>query len=115
MPIPESAVTLAVNKESSSRVLKLCHLYVIDHIIQTVYTLGFARYYWYEIPHDGRRVANSKAQEDLIRLAVSRGEVSDKMPEDIAEIARGLWEKEQGFAMMVLFASWLIKVSSRRL
>jgi hypothetical protein len=95
-------------------VLKLCHLYVVDHIIQTVYTLGFARHYWYEVPHDGRRVANSKAQEDLIRLAVSRGEVSDKMPDNIAEIARGLWEKEEGFALMVLFASWLIKVSSRR-
>lgn len=109
------SITFASIQESSSKVLKLCHLYVIDHIIQTVYTLGFARHYWYEVPHDGRRVANSKAQEDLIRLAVLRGEVSDKMPDNIAEIARGLWEKEEGFAMMVLFASWLIKVSSYRL
>lgn len=88
---------------------------MIDHIIQTIYILGFARHYWYEVPHDGRRVVNSKAQEDLIRLAVSRGEVSDKMPDNIAEIARGLWEKEEPFARVVLFLVWLVKVSVGRL
>ncbi|KAJ9112806.1 hypothetical protein QFC20_002134 [Naganishia adeliensis] len=100
----------AVSAESSSKVLKLSHLYIVDHVIQTFYTLGFARHYWYEVPHDGRRVVNSQAQEDLIRLAVSRGEVSDKMPDNIAEIARGLWEKEEGTARVVLFLSWLIKI-----
>jgi hypothetical protein len=101
------------SQESSHKVLKLSHLYLLDHLIQTLYTLGFARHYWYEVPHDGRRVVNSRAQEDLIRLAVSRGEVSDTMPDNIAEIARGLWEKEEGTARVVLFLAWLIKVSSR--
>ncbi|KAJ9098459.1 hypothetical protein QFC19_006326 [Naganishia cerealis] len=99
----------AISAESSAKVLKLTHLYVIDHIVQTIFTLGFARHYWYEVPHDGRRVVNSQAQEDLIRLAVSRGEVSDKMPDNIEEIARGLWEKEEPFAKVVLFLAWAIK------
>lgn len=109
----DSILNALRSQESSSKVLKLSHLYVIDHVIQTFYTLGFARHYWYEVPHDGRRVVNSQAQEDLIRLAVSRGEVSDKMPDNIAEIARGLWEKEEGTARVVLFLSWLIKVCPR--
>lgn len=93
--------------------LKLSHLYLVDHVVQTLFTVGFARHYWYEVPHDGRRVVNSQAQEDLIRLAVSRGEVSDKMPDNIAEIAKGLWEKEEGFARIVLVLAWLIKVGLR--
>lgn len=105
------SLSLSMLQESSSKTLKLAHLYALDHIIQTIYTLKFARHYWYENPHDGERIINSQAQRDLIDLAISRGEVSRDRPEDIAEIAYGLWQREKGFAAFVLFLAWCVKVS----
>jgi hypothetical protein len=100
-----------INQESSSKVLKLAHLYAIDHILQTLYTAHFALEY-INAPHDGRRVINSQAQKDLIDLAISRGEISGEGDgEDAARLAQTLWKQERGTAGAVVVLAWLIKVS----
>jgi len=100
----------AVSEESSSRSLTLAHLYTFDHILQTLYTLNFANYYWYGVAHDGMRIANSPAQQALIELAISRGEITAGRSEDIAALAQQLWTKERGTAALVLILIWFMKI-----
>lgn len=100
----------AVADESTHKCLKLAHLYALDHVVQTIYALRFARHQWYEIPHDGARSFNSQAQKDLVDLAISRHEIPAERPSNTAEIAHGLWEQEKGFTAFVLILAWLLKI-----
>jgi hypothetical protein len=70
------------------------------------------------IPHDGKRVSNSPAQQDLIDLAVLRGEIGDPslevsegLDELRAALAGEIWRKEKVYAVWVLVAGFLLKVS----
>ena len=104
-----------MTQESSSKTLKLAHLYALDHLVQTLYALRFARHQWYEIPHDGARTFNSQAQKDLVDLAISRHEIPAERPSDTARIAHGLWETEKGFTAFVLVMAWFLKVGLKAL
>lgn len=75
---------------------------------------GFFTTYW-NLPHDGQRVINSEAQQALIDLAVSRGEVDDprgttEMPGERARIGRMVWSDERGFAVGLLVLGFAVKV-----
>lgn len=98
------------SQENSSRTLRLAHLYLFDHALQTLFTLYFANVYWYGTPHDGRRIINSQAQQDLIDLAISRGEVPAEREYDVQAVAEGLWRQERTTAAICLVGIWLIKV-----
>lgn len=73
--------------------------------------------YWYELPHDGRRTANSQAQMDLINLAASRGEIptptetTDQDDATRVALAEGIWTEEKVYAGWALIFGWLLKVS----
>lgn len=94
--------------------LLLSHLYILDHLISTLYTLLFAIVWWVYIPHDGRRVSNSAAQAAMVALAKSRGDIApaelDMDDEDRALAAAGVWGHEKTFAVAVLLACWVLKV-----
>ncbi len=107
-PSRHSYVSLPPPQEASSKILTLAHLYTLDHVIQTLYTLHFGFAYW-SSPHDGRSVINSQAQKDMIDLAISRGEVAADR-EGGEALALGLWKQERGTAALVLVAASLIKV-----
>ncbi|WWC94000.1 hypothetical protein V866_000838 [Kwoniella sp. B9012] len=107
-----------VKSESASPTLLLSHLYTFDHIILTIFHYVFYLNYWYVIPHDGRRTANSQAQQDIIELALSRGEISqpstdqenEGLDELRAALAGEIWEREKVFAGWTLVVGWLIKI-----
>ncbi|KAK4687855.1 inositol phosphorylceramide synthase regulatory subunit, partial [Tremellales sp. Uapishka_1] len=104
-----------VKSESATPTLLVSHLYLADHLILSFFHYLFQQNYWYSVPHDGRRTANSQAQIDLINLAASRGEISPVdtgggTDETRVALAGEIWRNERGFAMGVLFVGWIVKV-----
>ncbi|KAL7421769.1 hypothetical protein Q5752_003540 [Cryptotrichosporon argae] len=108
-----------VKSESTSQSLLVAHLYTLDHAVQSLAHYLFFRHYWYAVPHDGRRVSNSQAQQDLIDLALSRGEIAQAetggaggvaMDELRAALAGEIWRQEKGYAVATLLFGWLIKL-----
>lgn len=104
-------------QESSAPTLLLSHLYSLDHIIVSLFHYIFYLHYWYTVPHDGRRTINSQAQQDLINLALSRGEITEPTGESgqsadelRTALAGEIWERERGFAVWTLLAGWILKI-----
>jgi hypothetical protein len=96
-------------------------LFVLDHLIQSFFHFIFYQHYWYVIPHDGRRILNSQAQQDLVDLAVSRGEIPDPASgkdtpgaDDVRKALAGeIWSQEKVFAGWTLFFGFLLKASPK--
>ncbi|WWD17469.1 hypothetical protein CI109_101910 [Kwoniella shandongensis] len=106
-----------VKSESAHPTLLLSHLYALDHLIVTIFHYIFYLTYWYSVPHDGRRTINSQAQQDLIDLALSRGEIrqptedqSEALDELRVALAGEIWEAEKGFAVWTLVIGWFVKI-----
>lgn len=104
-------------QESSGPTLLLSHLHSLDHIIVSLFHYIFYLHYWYTVPHDGRRTINSQAQQDLINLALSRGEITEPTGESgqsadelRTALAGEIWERERGFAVWTLLAGWILKI-----
>jgi len=95
-------------QEDAPKVLLYAHLYTIDHLINSLYTLYFGVQWYKYTPHDGRRVANSDAQKDILgdHDGIGAGD-SDAMRK---EKAQAVWKDERAFAAAVLLVGWLIKV-----
>ena len=68
----------------------------------------FGVVWWVYTPHDGRRQANSAAQEELMK----GGAGHEMTPEERTEAALMIWNKEKGLAALVIVAGWLCKVCS---
>lgn len=107
--------TLTLPQEQAKSALLVSHLYLLDHLVVSIAHYGFYQHYWYTVPHDGRRVINSSAQQALIDLAVSRGETED--PSAIggdaarARLAEGIWASERVVALWLLFFGFVVKAS----
>ncbi|GFZ44125.1 hypothetical protein JCM24511_01846 [Saitozyma sp. JCM 24511] len=107
-----------VKSETAAPTLLVSHLYTLDHLLLTLFHYLFFLHYWYSVPHDGRRTANSQAQQDLINLAASRGEIAVPTAGDEAEgiddlraaLAGEIWQQEKGYAVGVLLFGWALKV-----
>lgn len=98
-----------IGDENPSKVLTYAHLYLIDHIISTLYMVFFGVTWYRYTPHDGRRVANSDAQKAILEagLAAGHGQVDDA---ERARLALQVWNDEKGFSTTVLVLGWLIKI-----
>lgn len=95
-------------QEDPKRTLYFAHIFFVDHLVSTTWTVFFGVLWWVYNPHDGKRQANSKAQQDLMALA---GNVTIPLTDDErAEAAMRIWNKEKGFAMTLLVVGWLAKV-----
>lgn len=94
-----------ISEEDGSKTLVYGHLFAFDHLVSTVYTAWFGVVWYAFTPHDGRRVANSDAQKEML---------GDVVMDDATRIraAEAIWKSERGFSAAVLVLGWLIKVSS---
>ncbi|WWC89510.1 uncharacterized protein L201_004434 [Kwoniella dendrophila CBS 6074] len=108
-----------VKSESAKSTLFLSHLYSLDHLVLTIFHYLFYLNYWYNIPHDGKRISNSQAQQDLINLALSRNEITqpsnsgtstEALDELRSALAGEIWEREKVFAGWTLIIGWLLKI-----
>lgn len=68
----------------------------------------FAVVWWIYTPHDGRRVANSDAQEEMMKA----GSGHNMTDEERTAAAMTIWKKEKGTAAAVIIVGWCIKVRS---
>lgn len=98
----------AVGEEDPKRVLYFAHMFFLDHLFSTVWTVFFAVLWWFS-PHDGKHVVNSEAQQKII---LSAGPIasSNMTDEERAIAAQAIWNQEKGFAASVLVIGWLIKI-----
>merc|ERR1712093_277346 len=104
--------------ESAPQTLLYAHLYSIDHIVSTLSTLYFAVHWYVYNPHDGRRVANSEAQQAIVDglkaasgvMGIDLSETADDTDAERAAKAHAIWDEERGFSTFVLVAGWLIKI-----
>jgi len=85
--------------------LYIAYAFLLDHVISTIWLAYFAVEWWAYTPHDGRRVANSAAQEDLMKSVV--GHNMTEVERTLA--AETIWDQEKGTAGAVIAISWLVK------
>lgn len=99
-------------QEDPDKTLIMAHIYLMDHIVSTLWTVFFGVTWWSFTAHDGKRVTNSPAQEEVATGGASYGHHPPILSEaQRAEAALQLWSKEKNFAAGIIFAGWCIKVS----
>lgn len=74
-----------------------------------MWTVFFAVDWWVYQPHDGRRQANSEAQQWLI--AISHAANSTLTQAERKAAAMAIWRREKGTAAFVIMFSWTFRVS----
>ena len=95
-------------QEDPRSTLYFAHLFFADHVLSTSWTIFFAVVWWLYSPHDGRRVSNSAAQNEIIENYL--GETEKVSEEERARLALQLWRREKGVAVAIIILGWLIKV-----
>ncbi|SCZ87841.1 BZ3500_MvSof-1268-A1-R1_Chr2-3g05309 [Microbotryum saponariae] len=98
-----------IAEENGPKVLFYAHLFALDHCVGTIFTSLFAVVWYIYVPHDGRRVANSDAQKEMM----SEGSASSATFLDDAArkaAAQAVWKGERGFSAAVLMVGWLLKI-----
>lgn len=89
----------------------MAHIYFADHIVSTLWTVFFGVAWWHFTAHDGKRITNSPAQEEVATGGASYGHHPPILNEaQRAEAALELWNEEKNFAASIIFAGWCIKV-----
>lgn len=88
--------------------LYFAHIFFADHVFNTIWTVYFAVQWWRYTPHDGRRNANSPAQQALIDAYI--GEHQTMSEAERAAAAERVWRAEKGQALTIIILGWLIKV-----
>ena len=96
------------SQENPKHMLYFAHVFFADHILNTTWTVYFAVHWWLYTPHDGRRNANSPAQQALIDGYI--GQHQDMSPDERAAAAERVWRAEKGQALTIIILGWLIKV-----
>ncbi|GAA95030.1 uncharacterized protein L969DRAFT_95993 [Mixia osmundae IAM 14324] len=99
-----------VAEESVERTLTYAHLYALDHFISTVWTAFFAIVWYVYDPHDGRRIANSDAQRELMGEGTNVGQVGGSDPEARAMAAQAVWREERAFSGFVILIGWFVRI-----
>lgn len=88
--------------------LYFAHIFFADHILNTIWTVYFAVQWWLYTPHDGRRNANSPAQQALIDGYI--GEHQSMSEAERIAAAERVWRSEKAQALAIIILGWLVKV-----
>ncbi|KAJ3571917.1 hypothetical protein NP233_g3447 [Leucocoprinus birnbaumii] len=97
----------AVKDEDPKQTLYFAHLFAADHVLSTAWTVFFTLAWWIWTPHDGRRQANSAAQEAIKKTANITSHLTE---EEREAAAMAIWNHEKGTAAFVIAISWLFKL-----
>lgn len=112
-----------ISEENPNQVLTYAHLFTLDHMISTFWTLLFAFDWYLFTPHDGRPTTNQSSHQvglmDLIESIESQYRTPEQMaklhhdqltPQQKALSAERIWAEEKSFAAGVLAFGWLVKI-----
>jgi len=101
----------AVTQEDPKYTLYFAHLFAADHVLNTAWTVFFAVMWWMYTPHDGRRQANSPAQEEMAQAGAAQAARIHNMTKQEREFAAmELWDHEKGTAGAVIALGWFAKI-----
>ena len=100
--------SLCAIQENPKHMLYFAHIFFADHILNTIWTVYFAVHWWLYTPHDGRRNANSPAQQALIDGYI--GEHQSMSEAERIAAAERVWHSEKAQALTIIILGWLIKV-----
>ena len=101
------AKLLLLMQEDPRKTLYFAHIFLSDHLLNTIWTVFFAVAWWVYNPHDGKRIANSDAQKSMMDMG------GPQMTDEERRVAaQGIWNKEKGVAGTVLIIGWCLKVRS---
>lgn len=95
----------AITEEDAKRTFYFAHIFLADHLLNTIWTVFFAVSWWYYNPHDGQRIANSDAQKDMMDM-----DGPSMTAEERLVAAQKIWNLEKGHAAGVLLIGWLLKI-----
>jgi len=97
--------------EDPDKTMIMAHIYLVDHMVSTLWTVFFGVAWWSFTAHDGKRITNSPAQEEVATGGASYGHHPPILSEtQRAEAALELWNEERNFAAFIIFAGWCIKI-----
>ncbi|SPC66192.1 related to KEI1 - component of inositol phosphorylceramide synthase [Ustilago sp. UG-2017b] len=112
-----------ISDEDAQYVLTYAHLFTLDHMVSTFWTLLFTFNWWYFTPHDGQPTTNQSSHQtglmDLIETIESQYRTPEQMaqlhhdkltPEQRKTSAQRIWKEEKDFSAAVLILGWLVKI-----
>ncbi|SNX87555.1 related to KEI1 - component of inositol phosphorylceramide synthase [Melanopsichium pennsylvanicum] len=112
-----------ISDQDAQRVLTYAHLFTLDHMISTFWTLLFTINWFYFSPHDGRPTTNQSSHQtglmDLIETIESQYRTPEQMaqlhhdqltPEQRVISAQRIWKEEKHFSAVVLGLGWMVKI-----
>jgi len=97
----------AINEENPKHMLYFAHIFFADHILNTIWTVYFAVHWWLYTPHDGRRNANSPAQQALIDGYIGEHQTMSEAERTAAALR--VWRSEKAQALTIIILGWIIK------
>jgi len=100
----------AVAAENQKDVFYFAHAFVCDHVLSSLWLAYFSVNYWVYTEHNGERAINSKAQKQLIDVALDILDIPELTPDERHRIAQDLWNTEKGHAAAVIAIGWLLKI-----
>ncbi|CAH7689659.1 Inositolphosphorylceramide synthase subunit Kei1-domain-containing protein [Phakopsora pachyrhizi] len=95
----------ATGEENPRKAMIYAHYLLIDQLISTLYTIIFGIGWYIQNPHDGRRIANSDAQKNMMNP-----NAPDLTPELRKQAAQTIWKTERNFATSILIFIWTTKL-----
>lgn len=95
----------ATGEENPRKTFFYSNFLLADHLISSIFTVLFGVEWYLNNPHDGRRIANSDAQKDMMNP-----NAPDLSPELRKQAAQQIWNTEKGFASLILISVWLSKL-----
>ncbi|KAI0820298.1 DUF1753-domain-containing protein [Trametes gibbosa] len=96
----------AALQEDAKQSLYFAHLFFADHIISTAWLVFFGVLWWSYTPHDGRVIANSDAQKEVMESGAGH----NMTDQERATAAMTIWNAEKGIASAMIIIGWLAKI-----
>lgn len=96
-------------QEDAKRTLYFAHLFFADHILSTAWLVYFGVLWWFYTLHDGRVIANSDAQKEVMESGAGH----NMTDEERAAAAMTLWNAEKGIASAMIIIGWIAKVRDK--
>ncbi|KAH9822452.1 Inositolphosphorylceramide synthase subunit Kei1-domain-containing protein [Melampsora americana] len=95
----------ATGEENARKTLVYAHSLLLDHLISTVYTVWFGLSWYFDNPHDGRRIAHGDAQKNMMNP-----DAPELSPELRKQVAQDIWKEERHLATIILVSLWILKL-----
>ncbi|CAL1715245.1 unnamed protein product [Somion occarium] len=99
----------AITHEDPKHTLYFAHVFFADHVLSTAWTVFFAVLWWVYTPHDGKKQANSPAQQEMAKSTPDIVQ-NDMSEEERVYAAMRMWDHEKGMATTVIVLGWIAKI-----